>query len=205
MIITGGLAGSPINGESGRVTSYARLKLHKGIHCVKPDQFCYCDTDSVKCLGDHSAEFEKLNQEYFREDLSAPDRDGNLHYIGLFEFEETYKRFKTLGAKKYAYEDQDGKLHITVSGVSKSKGAAELKSIERFNEGFIFRKGGGTESVYNDDPEIKEIRIQGHVQKITSNVAIIESTYTLGLSPDYKRLLNFLNSTDIRYSLHYER
>lgn len=171
---------------------------------MKPEHFCYCDTDSVKCLGDYSAEFEKLNQEYFRDDLSAPDRDGVMHYIGLYEYETTYRKFKTLGAKKYAYEDDTG-LHITVSGVSKSKGAKELGSIERFNEGFIFRSGGGTESIYNDDPQIKEIRIQGHIQKITSNVAIIESTYTLGLSPDYKRLLNFLNAADIRYSLHYER
>ena len=186
------------------VTSYARLKLHKGIHCVEPTDFVYCDTDSVKCLGSYADKFNQLNQEYLREDLSAPDRDGNLHYIGIYEPDASYSAFKTMGAKKYAYVDTTG-LHITVSGVSKKKGAAELGTIDRFKEGFIFRKSGGTESVYNDFPEVTEVMLQGHRQTITSNVALIESTYTLGLSTDYKRLLNFLNSTDIRYSLHYER
>ena len=187
------------------VTSYARLKLHKGIHCVDPLDFLYCDTDSVKCLGDNTAAFEQLNQEYLNDDLSALDPSGRRHYIGIFEKEENYRSFKTMGAKKYAYQDQEGKLHITISGVNKKLGAEELKSIERFKEGFIFRKAGGTESIYNDDPEIKEIRIQGHTLPIISNIAILESTYTLGLTEEYRRLLNFLNESDIRYSLHYER
>lgn len=188
------------------VTSYARYKLHEGIACVDPDDHIYNDTDSVKYIdNNYDPVFEKLNARYRNPDLSAPDRNGKIHYIGIYEDDEEYKTFKTLGAKKYAYEDPDGQLHITVSGVNKKLGPAELKNIKRFKEGFIFRKAGGTESIFNDHPEIKEVRIQGHTQKITSNVMIRESTYTLSLTMEYKRLLAFLANTDIRKSLHYER
>lgn len=186
-------------------TSYARLQLHKGIHCVEPLDFLYCDTDSVKYIGDYKKEFEQLNKEYKDKAASALDPAGNRHYLGIYEPDADYLAFKTMGAKKYAYEDMSGKLHITISGVNKKLGAEELGSIENFKEGFIFRKAGGTESVYNDDPPIKEVQIQGHKLKITSNIAIMDSTYTLGLAMDYRRLLAFLNASDIRYSLHYER
>ena len=89
--------------------------------------------------------------------------------------------------------------------INKKLGAQELGSIENFKPGFIFRKAGGTESRYNDDPEIKEVTIQGHKLRITSNVAIIPSTYHLGITAEYSQLLRFLSSTDIRLSLHYER
>ena len=187
------------------VTSYARLKLHKGIHCIPPEQFIYADTDSVKCIGDHAAAFEKLNQEYLNEELSALDAEGKRHYIGIYEHDDEYKEFKTMGAKKYAYIDMNDQLHITISGVNKNLGAEELRRIENFREGFIFRKAGGTESIYNDVPEPAEITIQGHKLQITSNIAIMDSTYTLSLTEEYRMLLNFLNETDIRYSLHYER
>lgn len=186
-------------------TSYARLQLHRGIHCVDPLDFLYCDTDSVKYMGNYDQAFKKLNKEYRNKEYSAVDPSGERHYLGVYENDASYLAFKTLGAKKYAYEDMEGKLHITISGVNKQLGAEELGSIENFKEGFIFRKAGGTESIYNDDPEIKEIRIQGHKLQITSNIAIMDSTYTLGLAMDYRRLLAFLNASDIRYSLHYER
>lgn len=187
------------------VTAYARQKLHKGLHVIDPDDFIYSDTDSIKYMGDYTEAFEELNKKYRREEYSAVDPKGKRHYIGVFEFEGTYKRFKTMGAKKYAYEDPDGSLHITVSGVNKKLGAAELKSIERFKEGFIFRDAGGLAALYNDFPEVTQCRIQGHTQKITSNVALFPSTYTLGMAPDYKKLILFLMNEDITSALHYER
>lgn len=187
------------------VTAYARQKLHEGLHVIDPDDFIYSDTDSIKYMGDYSAAFEELNKKYRREEYSAVDPKGKRHYIGVFEFEGTYKRFKTMGAKKYAYEDPDGSLHITVSGVNKKLGAKELGSIERFKEGFIFRDAGGLAALYNDFPGVTQCRIQGHTQQITSNVALFPSTYTLGMAPDYKKLILFLMNEDITSALHYER
>ena len=110
-----------------------------------------------------------------------------------------------MGAKKYAYEDQDGQLHITISGVNKRLGAAELQTLDNFKEGFIFRSGGGLAAMYNDFPEISEVRIQGHRLPITSNVALFPSTYTLGMAADYKKLTLWLMNNDITSALHYER
>lgn len=187
------------------VTAAARKKLHEGLAIIDPDDFIYSDTDSIKCMGDYSQAFEQLNQKYRHDEYSALDPKGNRHYIGIYEYEESYKRFKTMGAKKYAYEDADGRLHITISGVNKKAGAAELKTLDNFKEGFVFRSGGGLAALYNDFPEVTEVKIQGHRLPITSNVALLESTYTLGLAMDYKKLILWLMNNDIRSALHYER
>ena len=101
-------------------------------------RFVYCDTDSVKYIGD--IDWTNYNKERIRiskkNGAYAKDSKGVLHYMGVFEQEETYKRFKTLGAKKYCGEDDDGHLHLTLAGVSK-KLAAELVNamIEKIEAG----------------------------------------------------------------------
>lgn len=187
-------------------TSYARLELERGLHAIPPEAFLYCDTDSIKYVGDYHKEFEELNNEYRREEYSAVDRKGVRHYIGLFEPEnkKPITAFKTLGAKKYAYTDEDG-LHLTLAGVDKDKGAEELGSLDNFRSGFVFRKSAGSESVYNDQMEPVYVTYDGHELALTSNLYIQDSTYELGLAYDYYKLLSFLSTTDIRYSMHYER
>lgn len=187
------------------ICAYSRLKLELGMLSIPYDDFLYCDTDSIKYKGDHGKVFEELNQKYFRyKDLYAEDKNGKKHYIGVYEKDAEYLAFSSLGAKKYAYEDDSG-LHVAISGVNKKIGAEELGSIDKFREGFVFRDAGGTESIYNDDPAIKKIKVQGHELEITSNLYIRDSTYTLGMTTEYRTLLIMLSSTDIRYSLHYER
>ena len=174
-------------------TAHARYQLEVAIRKVG-DRFIYCDTDSVKYVDDKSIEFDTYNEE--RKERSeknggtADDRKGNTHYLGIYESEGLYKSFITLGAKMYAYIDSDDKLHITIAGVGKKKGAKELKKIENFREGFIFKDAGGTESVYNDHPDIGAIRIGENELEITSNVLIRPSTYTLGITNDYERILS---------------
>ena len=179
------------------VTAYARAKLEAGLQAIPAEAFLYCDTDSIKYIGNYDYVFDELNKRYLDEALSAVDPEGKRHYLGIFEPDEQYKRFKTLGAKKYAYEDLDGKLHITVSGVSKIAGAKELKKLDNFKEGFIFRHIEKLITKYNDDPEPKRIRIQGHWIEITSNAVLLPDTYTLGLSDDYEQLLRWLQTVDI--------
>lgn len=193
------------------VTARSRFRLHQGLWCIPPEAFLYSDTDSIKYVGNYDSAFDKLNETIRDERYSALDRNGKRHYCGIYEDDGTYDRFVTMGAKKYAYEDQSG-LHLTVSGVNKTKkdvnkktGAEELGKLENFKEGFIFKEAGGNELIYNDDPIPKHIKIQGHDLEITSNVAIYESTYTLGVTQEYRKLIYGLCNTDIRYSLHYER
>lgn len=182
------------------ITAWARYRLEEGIR-ISGSGFVYCDTDSVKYIGDREKEWKAYNQIRMKHSLKngafADDRKGKRHYMGVYESEGIYEEFSTLGAKKYAYR-QDGKLHITIAGVSKSKGAEELEragGLEAFKPGFIFHEGGGTESVYNDHPEAEGITEyvtpDGERIPITANVVIRESTYELGLTAEYQRLIEF--------------
>lgn len=180
-------------------TARAREQLEIAIKMVG-NNFVYCDTDSVKFIDDGSVDFEPYNEQRTKDSESnggvATDRRGFPHYLGLYEYEGSYKKFVTLGAKKYAYVDLKDRLNITVAGVGKSKGAQELASnggIEAFKEGFIFAHAGGTESVYNDEPLVDKLVVDGHELDITSNVLIRSSTYTLGITGEYKRILDHPN------------
>lgn len=186
-------------------TAYARLKLEQGLHAIPSEAFIYADTDSIKYIGDYEDRFSELNKMYQREDLSAVDRKGNIHYLGIYEKDNDLPilKFKTLGAKKYCYEDADG-LHLTISGVGKKEGVKELKTIENFKEGFTFHKAGGTAAIYNDYPEISNTVINGHSLEIISNVMIVDSEYTLGLTMEYRRLLNYLSEVDVKRDVYYD-
>lgn len=183
-------------------TAYARMELEKGIRLAhEQGTFVYTDTDSVKYYG--KVDFSKYNVEKIRLSKSnhayATDPSGKVHYMGVYEVDGNYDQFVTLGAKKYAYLE-DGHLHVTVSGVSKALGGPELEEaggLKAFREGFIFRKAGGMEAIYNDDPPVKETVIEGHKVKITANCYLKPSTYTLGLAAEYRDLL--LNCKLIKY------
>ena len=185
-------------------TAYARLRLEKGLRCIPETAFIYADTDSIKFQGNYDHNFEDLNKTLINDYLSASDPAGKIHHIGIFEYEGRYEKYKTLGAKKYVYEDETG-VHITIAGVNKKAGAAELRSIDNFKIGFKFNTSAGLQAIYNDMPEIKHIKLQGHELDITSNVALVPTTYTIGITAEYDYLINYLMNTDIRESMHYER
>ena len=178
-------------------TSHARAELEKMMNIVGPERFVYCDTDSVKFIDDGRVSFKKYNKSRKSDSIKnggvGIDRTGKQYYLGLCDYEGTYKKFVSLGAKKYCYIDPDNKLHITVAGVGKSIGAIELASrggIKSFKEGFTFYKAGGTESVYNDIIEPFKVNIDGKMLIITSNCLIKESTYTLGITGEYRKIIN---------------
>lgn len=176
-------------------TAHARRELEEAIRAVGND-FVYCDTDSVKYIGNHTRDLNRLNADKKRRSIEngavAQDLKGVDHYLGVLEHDADYKKFVTMGAKKYAYEYPDGSVGLTVAGVGKKKGASELAAhggLEAFREGFTFYEAGGTESVYNDFPEVAEIVREGNKIPITSNVLIKDSTYTLGVTAEYWRIL----------------
>lgn len=189
-------------------TAWSRKRLADGIDCItkngtEPINFVYSDTDSIKYIGD--PDISQLNDRLIREAINnkafASDRNGEVHFMGVFE-DEGYllpNRFKTMGAKKYVLEDKDKKLHITIAGVNKAKGGKELGTIENFKEGFIFKEAGGTESVYNDNVDM-DIRVDGQMLHISDNLVIRDSEYTLGITADYRRILDGL--VTIKYSDH---
>lgn len=182
-------------------TAHARRELQAGLD-LAGTHAVYCDTDSVKVTGtaeeleDLKRKFEELNRGRYikrsRENGAvAKDRKGNDRYMGVFEIDGTYQQFVTLGSKKYAYIDDKG-LHCTTAGVSKKYGAEELQAaggLPAYKEGFTFVKAGGTEAVYND-MDYGRLKRDGHYLQVTSNVCLLPSTYTLGITAEYAWLLD---------------
>ncbi|MBO6056036.1 MAG: hypothetical protein J6P84_03585, partial [Alphaproteobacteria bacterium] len=106
-------------------TCLARLQLHLAMKQVGRDEngiskIVYCDTDSIKCIG--KIDLTEINKEIEANarkwGASAKDRNGKEKVIGIWEPDGHYNRFITQGAKRYAYENDSGEVHVTVSGVT---------------------------------------------------------------------------------------
>jgi hypothetical protein len=173
----------------------------------------YCDTDSIKFVGNHTKLIQKFNQHIVDKmhkvvdkhpDLNIEmympkDRKGIKHPIGFFEDDGRYpKGFITLGAKKYAYYDEEGELHITVSGVAKSGVSILNNDITKFKNGLKwgYADSGKLVHYYIDDQEPFEFRdYQGNLYRCTQKHAVVlqPTTYTLGLTDWYEYLLDLKN------------
>jgi hypothetical protein len=109
-------------------------------------------------------------------------------YLGTWDEEDPYIRFKTLGSKKYCYEklDKKGQLkfEITVSGMSKKKGAKKVGKIENFVIGGQWFDVGRSTSWYNDE-EPHDITINGDTFLTASNIGILDTSYELGVTNEY--------------------
>lgn len=181
------------------VTAWARLRLMEGVEQCK-GQCVYVDTDSCKYLG--NVDWSKYNRRRIKASAIsgawATDAKGKRHYMGVYEQEEGYKDFKTLGAKKYAFiHEGSDKVETTIAGVSKKLGGKELQAnggLPAFSEGFIFSLAGGTESTYNDHTPIGKTRIRGHEVELGPNICIGPSTYRVGLTDDYRRILEEISA-----------
>lgn len=131
------------------ITAYARKNLWKGIMALGRD-YCYSDTDSLKFVNHekHLQFFDGYKQEVIAKlekacayhDIPISKVCHKGRYLGQFDFEGVYPRFKTLGAKRYMVQspcghyaktgepllvaEKDGErvvysLSLTVSGVNK--------------------------------------------------------------------------------------
>ena len=184
------------------ITSKARFNL---LSCVsKLDKFnAYSDTDSLKLKDGYDKKIiHEYNLEVIRKIKKAKEKlklrgfiqkdiKGVSHTLGLFEHEKdnkedkhTYKKFITLGAKKYAYEDTEGNLHITVAGVPKA-GAACLKKIEGFKNGLVFdsKTTGKLQLFYSEEKDVT-LTVTDHTEvtediTFSYGVGFVPCTYTL--------------------------
>ena len=195
------------------ITANARYELQCMIDACGYD-FVYADTDSVKFINKKHLESFKDRNNYllskkqkYRNYSDRVNEDGSTtrYTLGAWDDDGHYKKFKTLGAKKYAYiapekNKKTGKiedvLHVTVSGLSKSKGAAELarrNGLADFVIGKVFVDSGRTVSYFNESHihTIKVLDCNGNESEFmtASNIAIVDTTYTLGVSDEYAAVL----------------
>lgn len=184
------------------ITALSRLQLRQMLWTVGGDAI-YCDTDSIKGVGDHYNDFEleNIKRRKLAEEAGAvaPDSKGNLVYLGIWEDETAskeyggkglYQEFKTLGAKKYCYM-QDGKIKSTIAGVSKAAGAAYFTEhgVDGLKPNAVITESGHLTAYYNDDPETYQLTIDHTTFTTSSNVALVNNTYKIGVTDEYFDLL----------------
>ena len=123
------------------VTAYARRNLFTGILEFEND-YIYSDTDSIKVLNAprHHSYIEDYNKRILKqletameyhglpvEMISPKNKKGEEKPLGVWTFDGHYKRFKTLGAKRYVVKYSNdtrnggdaGKYSLTVAGLAK--------------------------------------------------------------------------------------
>lgn len=178
------------------VTAYARENLQKALEAVGSD-VVYCDTDSVKYLGDHEVDFARINGGIMKEIEDSPLKPEvvvgkKTYYMGLYEDDGEYIEFKTLGAKKYAtkyIKDGEIKYKTTVAGLGVKEGSAYIKTngIDAFKIETVFYPSGRLNVYYNDDSTV--LTINNETIHTGSNVCMMPGTYILGITDDYNEIL----------------
>lgn len=179
------------------VAAFARKRLQEAIE-ICGDKLVYVDTDSVKYIEDPAitAALLDLNKKYEAmaraSDVPAMayTNAGELQILGTWDDEGNYEQFKTYGAKKYAYVKK-GKFQFTVSGLGKAA-YSELKTMDDFELGRKIEDSGRTISMFDDDPNPHFVWIDGKEYEIRTNMAIVETTYTLGVTEEYHNLVDVL-------------
>lgn len=200
------------------VTAYARHELLEH-NLVVGDDTVYNDTDSIKLINfskydEYFRNYDKHVQNqlkemcrYYKIDvnrLEPCDKYGNKHFLGVMSNEGTYKRFKTLGCKRYIYEDKKG-LHCTVAGISKSAMKNYLEEQSQILHEDVFdifniqlnipeNKSGKNTHYYTKEHEpIKIIDYLGNeeIQEIYTGISIIPQNFQMNMSADYSNFLQF--------------
>ena len=188
------------------ITANARKRLWDVISKVD-DLIIYYDTDSVKFINndrvhnvikEENVKITKLLEQTC-EDLTIDktllrpkDPKGKAHPLGLWEFEGYMKEVVVLGAKRYAFRDQEGKLHTVVSGVNAKTGYLALHDdISNFTDKLVFdyASAGKLISFYNDDqPDIiyKDYLGQVYHSRQRHGICLQPAEYSLSMSAAFE-------------------
>ena len=193
------------------VTAHARRNILEAIYALG-DDYVYSDTDSVKYIypEKHTAFFDDYNKRIVEklkkamryhglpEDAIAPcNQKGVPKPMGVFTDEGQYKKFKTLGAKRYMYTNDTG-TYITVAGLGKKQGAEYINSQPHpysfFNDSMYIppeHTGKLTHTYIDETMEGEAVDYLGN--KFTyyerSGVHLSECDFTLSLSQAFINLI----------------
>lgn len=213
------------------ITAYARYNLWTGIFAVGSD-YVYSDTDSLKMLNfekhqKYIAWYNKavLSKMYAMCDhyeldkslLSPKTKDGVEKTIGIWDFEGTYPRFKTLGAKRYMVEHK-GTLKLTVAGLSKQEGMKHMiescegdfnRVFEMFTDDLHIpanKTGKLTHSYIDSEMTFRVTDYQGNETTVTtlSGVHMEPCEFTLSISEKYEQYLSDLSNGYFNTGVHYK-
>ena len=182
------------------VTAYARRNLWECIESV--DRNCvYCDTDSMFVRGTNDFSWyneeiiDKLKTSCEVNELNFEDTHPLGKQIGVFDKEADCTEFVTLGAKRYVERRaDDGKLHLTVSGINKGAVGVLKDDIRNFKDGLDFDK---------DHPDVMKRLVtyvyempeitypDGYKSKYKTGISMRRNGYKLQMTDEYKTLINY--------------
>lgn len=204
------------------VTAYARYNIWCAIiECGNDHR--YSDTDSEKCVNYeiHEPWFNDYNESVKYKlqcackshgidfEMCNPKNKKGVHkLLGAFEVDAKYKRFKTLGAKRYLYEYSNGEFGITVAGMGKKTGLKYMletfgKDIfNNFEDGLIIpsKYSGRLIHTYIDEMRSGKITdLYGNENEYFSpaSIHLEPAPYTLGLAGDFLRFINDIKEGEI--------
>lgn len=174
------------------------------------DEVAYSDTDSHKLFtNEHTkkviADYNKMIEELNKEVSTRCDYDlAVIGKLGRFECETEHnniKRFKTLGAKRYITEYEDGSISTTISGLPKTalKEYSKAIGVDVFdiftNEMCIPSKyTHKLVSIYNDEPykdTITDPYGNTETMREQSGIYLKPSDFNLTMEKQYIKLLLF--------------
>lgn len=206
------------------VTAYARRNLWTGIFAVGED-YIYSDTDSLKMFNyeNHSGYIQWFNKQivdkmfemcdYYKIPktlLSPKTKYGVEKTIGIWDYEGTYTRFKTLGAKRYLVENK-GNLTLTVAGLSKRNGIEHMIESARGDFDEVFsqfddtlhipaeKTGKMTHTYIDDEISFKVVDYLGVETQVDvlSGIHLETCEFTLSLSTQY---VDFVKNRQLGYT-----
>lgn len=203
------------------VTAYARRNLWTGIIAVGND-YVYSDTDSLKILNYEKhlpyiewydstiiSKMRAMCRELRIDEklLNPKTKEGVEKMLGIWDFEGTYSHFKTLGAKRYL-TNENGRLTLTVAGLSKQNGIAHLleeskgdvlEVFERFTDSLYIpssKTGKMTHTYIDDDYKFQITDYLGQVADVEtlSGVHLENCDFTLSIATQYREFMQNLAS-----------
>lgn len=201
------------------ITAYSRKNLWTGIIAMGND-YVYSDTDSIKLLNyeKHLPYVEWYNNmtihklemmcEHYGIDkkrLQPRNKKGAVKMLGIWDYEGTYDKFKTLGAKRYLVQEKD-RFTLTVAGLSKKNGIEYMiekcngdseKIFDMFNDELYIpshRTGKLTHTYIDDAITFNSLDYLGNEREVTteSGVHLEPCEFTLSISDKYKEFLRNL-------------
>lgn len=200
------------------VTSWARHDLWTILEACVDEGLThlihYYDTDSIKHTRNEVIDniLKKRNEEIIQQCETAQkfygfessewiqtNQKSEVSILGTWDLNDGhYKKFKTLGAKKYMYEDDDG-FHITISGVSKDGVKCLKNGFDDFNKNFKFEP---IELYKNNCSKGLSTYLEGNNPQVTFDDGYVLNQpyglnlrnigYTLGLTQEFENIVVFM-------------
>ena len=130
---------------------------------------------------------------------------GEKKPLGVWDFDGRYKRFKSLGAKRYAVEYEDLHHSLTIAGVNKRKAIPYIEAHEKdffdfmhFDYLFVEDCCGKMLHTYIDEEKSGTLTDYNGIDAEffeSSSVHLMSTTYKMTTSDDYLALLDNIQTT----------